>query len=404
MSRINKFFSRSWAIIDLDIIRENVRILKSALPEGCRFLAVIKAEGYGMGMVPVAKACMEGGTDWFGVATIKEALELREAGITLPILILGITPPDWAEELANYGFAQVVPSLSYAELLSKQLVEKGKKAAIHIKIDTGMGRLGWYATEQTIDSIQEELLELAKLPGLQIEGMLTHLPVSRDSAIAAVNFTQNQIEVFRMMCEKLENAGVSIPIKHVLNSGGIINYPQFAMDMVRAGHILFENISPFISRPHDLATDCAIEIKSSIAHIKEVPVGTTIGYGRTWTAARPTRVGVLGLGYCDGYNAVLSNCGKMLLKGKYAPVIGRVCMDQMMIDVTDIEEAKVGDIVTVVGREGNERITMNDVLMQATGIMNAPISCCLTNRMDRYYRKDGKIVASGEARFHFDPV
>lgn len=404
MSGISKFFGRSWAIIDLDVLRENVRIVKSTVPEGCRFMAVIKAEGYGMGMLPVAKSCMEGGADWFGVATIKEALELRESGITLPILILGITPPEWAEELADYGFAQVVPSLAYAELLSKQLAEKGKKAAIHIKIDTGMGRLGWYATEQTLDNIQAELLELAKLPGLQIEGMLTHLPVSRDPAIEAVNFTQNQIDVFCTLCEKLESAGVTIPIKHVLNSGGIINYPQFAMDMVRAGHILFENIPPFISWPQDLATDCAIEIKSSIAFIKEVPTGATIGYGRTWTATRPTRVGVLGLGYCDGYNAVLSNCGKMLLKGRFVPVIGRVCMDQMMIDVTDLEEAKVGDIVTVVGRDGSEKITMNDVLTQANGIMNAPISSCLTNRMDRYYRKDGKIVASGEARFRFEPV
>ena len=393
---MKKFFARSWAVVDLDILQNNVRILRRLFPNDCHFLAVIKAEGYGLGMLPTAQACIRGGADWFGVATVKEALQLREAGITLPILVLGVTPPEWAEELGEYQLSQVVPSLDYAEAMSQRAMKNGRQLSVHIKIDTGMGRLGWYASPETLWEIQKDVLRLARLPGLRTEGILTHLPVSRDPSEEAVTFTRKQLEIFSQLCANLELAGLTIPFHHALNSGGILNYREYALDMVRAGHILYENIAPIIPQQNLRDIRCTIEIKTTISFIHTVPQGTTVGYGRTWYATRPTRVAVLGLGYCDGYPSALSNSGSALLHGRRGPVIGRVCMDQMMIDVTDVRQAQEGDIVTIVGKDGEQELTMNDVLQQANGMINAPISSCLTNRIERYYRKGGKIIAGGE--------
>ena len=197
---MKKFFARSWAVVDLDILQNNVRILRRLFPNDCHFLAVIKAEGYGLGMLPTAQACIRGGADWFGVATVKEALQLREAGITLPILVLGVTPPEWAEELGEYQLSQVVPSLDYAEAMSQRAMKNGRQLSVHIKIDTGMGRLGWYASPETLWEIQKDVLRLARLPGLRTEGILTHLPVSRDPSEEAVTFTRKQLEIFSQLC------------------------------------------------------------------------------------------------------------------------------------------------------------------------------------------------------------
>lgn len=398
-----KALNRCWAIVDLDILETNVRELKKLTPAGCRFMAVVKAEGYGLGMLPVAEACMAGGADWFGVATVKEAIELRNGGVGLPILVLGVTPSDWAEELAGYRLAQAVPSLGYAKELSQKLEGVREPVSVHIKVDSGMGRLGWYTAPETMDGIVRELSELGKLPGLRVEGIMTHLSSSRDPSEAAVSFTRTQLETFTALCKKLEEAEIRIPVRHVLNTGGLINYPEYAMEMVRVGHFLYENIRRIDAREPGPAVECAIEIKASIAYLKEIPAGSAVGYDRTYHTARMTRIAVLGLGYCDGYNAFLSNTGQVLLRGQKAPVIGRVCMDQMIIDVTDVEGAAVGDVVTIVGRDGDLRLTMNDVLQQVRGVMNGPISSCIMNRMERYYRKNGEIVAYADAHLSYVP-
>ncbi|HML69220.1 MAG TPA: alanine racemase [Clostridia bacterium] len=396
-----KTFSRCWAIIDLDVIENNVRELKGLIPADCRFMAVIKAEGYGLGMLPVAEACLAGGANWFGVATLQEAVELRQAGIEEPILVLGVTPPSWAKELSEFHIAQTVPSLEYARQLSENLNKDCEPIAAHIKIDTGMGRLGWYTSLTTLDEVVNEIKKVHELSNIIIQGVFTHLSSSRDASIEAVGHTKNQLQIFLALCGEVEKAGIHIPLRHALNTGGLINYTNYSLEMVRIGHIIYENIEAIESDQCNPAVKSAIEIKASIAFIKEVPTGTAIGYDRMYITTRPTRIAVLGLGYCDGYNAFLTNKGRMLLRGQFVPVIGRVCMDQLIIDITDMAEATIGDVVTIVGNDGDKSITMCQILGQAKGIMNGPVSSCISNRMQRYYRKNGEIIAYADARLEY---
>ena len=398
-----KTLDRCWVIVDLDVLENNVRELKRLVPVDCRFMAVIKAEGYGLGMLPVARACLAGGASWFGVATLPEALELRQAGITEPILVLGVTPPDWAKELADNHIAQLVPSLEYARALSDHGSGAAEPIAVHFKVDTGMGRLGWYISPDTIDEVAADIAQACSLPRLSAEGILTHLSSSRDPTEEAIAFTREQLMRFCALCDKVEASGAHIPLRHALNTGGVINYAEYAMDMVRVGHILYEDIEPIdFGQPRSFV-ESAIEIKAAISFIKQVPAGTPIGYDRMFHTTRPTRIAVLGFGYCDGYNAFLTNKGRMLLHGQFVPVIGRVCMDQLIIDVTDVTDAAVGDVVTIVGEDDGRRITMCDVHGQAKGIMNGPLSACISNRMPRYYRKGGEVVAYAEACLRFHP-
>lgn len=379
---------RCWAVIDLDIVGQNVQAIKRRIPDTCAVMAVVKGDGYGHGLVPMAQACVKAGVEWLGAATLEEAVCLRENGIMLPILILGVTPPERGVELLRFHLTQVVPSLEYAKALARTLDGFNGQLSVHIGVDTGMGRLGWWVQPETIPEICDDIAQIEQEQALKIEGIMTHLSSARGSDTTAIAYTRRQLKQFQQLCEALKTKGIAPLYRHVLNSGGLMNHSDFAMEMVRVGHLLCEPLTGaegFGLRP-------AMEIKTTIAYIKDLPAGACVGYGRSRQLTRPTRIAVLNIGYCDGYPGCLSNKGVLLLHGIRVPVVGSVCMDQMMIDVSSVPEAMVGDTVTIVGQDGDDAITMEDVSRQAEGMMDGPLSIHLTNRMPRYYKQQSHLA------------
>lgn len=388
---------RCWAVIDLDAIYQNAIILKKRLPDSCAFMAVVKGDAYGHGMVPVARTCAEAGVSWFGTATIDEAIELRRQEINQPILIFGITPPERAAELVRHGLSQIVPSLGYARALHQNLRHESQPLSIHIGVDTGMGRLGWWTQAETISMVSGEILQIARLPSLQIEGVMTQLSSGRSNTPEAVAYTKDQLWHFDQLCCELQRYGIHPVCRHVLNSGGFINHSGAAMDMVRIGHLLFEPLpgaERFGLRP-------AIEIKTTIAYVKELPAGAFVGYGRTYQLSQSARIAVLNIGHCDGYPACLSNKGQLLLHGVPVPVVGSVCMDQTMVDISAVPSAKAGDVVTIVGQDGDMVQTMEDVSRQADGLLDDPLSVNLTNRITRYYKRNNRLIGRMNIQSNF---
>ena len=373
---------RCWAEINLGAIRHNVGKLKEQLPDNCALMAVVKGEAYGHGMIPAAMACAEVGVEWFGVATIDEALYLRENGLFHPILIFGVTPPERAVELSENRLSQIVPSLEYAKALC-EYADVADPLSIHIAVDTGMGRLGWWLEEKTMQHVCDEVCQINAMPQLYIEGLMTQLAWGRGNTQEALDFSHRQFELFDVLSDELKKHSINPTYRHALNSGGIMNHARRAMDMVRVGHLLFDSLPG----AEHIGLCPALEMKTTIAFIKELPAGASVGYGCSYRLVKSARIAVLNVGYSDGYPECFSNKGKMLLHGKIIPVVGCVCMDQTMVDVTDVPEAKVGDVVTIVGRDGNLGLTMKDVADQVGGVLNDPISVNITNRMPRFFKK-----------------
>lgn len=378
---------RCWAVIDLDVIEGNVSALRSRLPAGCGLMAVVKGEGYGYGMLPSASACVRAGAQWLGVAALEEALTLRQNGFTCPILILGVTAPGLAPVLARQRISQVVPSLEYARELASRL--EGACLPIHLGVDTGMGRLGWWTQPETISAVCGEIREIREISGLQIEGVMTHLSSARGTNQEAEAYTRRQLDIFRRLCRTLEKQGISIPCRHAANSGALLRHGDSleGLNLVRIGHLLYDGLPG----GEALGLRSALELKASVACVKELPAGACVGYGRTYRLPRPARIAVLNIGSCDGYPACLSNRGWMLLRGIRVPVVGSVCMDQTMLDVSAVPDAKAGDPVTIVGRDGGAELTAEDISAQAGGAIDA-LSTSFRNRLPRFYRQGGRLV------------
>lgn len=378
---------RCWAEIDLDVISQNIGAVRRCLPAGCALLAVVKGEGYGHGMLPVAQVCAEAGASCLGTATWEEAAALRDGGIDLPILVFGVTAPVRAPELAVYRLTQVVPSLDYARALARCLREGDRTLAVHLAVDTGMGRLGWWIEPETIPAVCGELLQVGRLRELRVEGLMTHLSSARGADREAVDYTRRQLEVFQETCREAERGGLRLTYKHALNSGGLIRHRAAAeeLNMVRVGHLLYDTLPG----GEALGIRPALELKTRVVYVKELPAGACVGYGRTYRLPRPARIAVLGIGSSDGYPAALSNRGRVLLHGRLAPVVGEVCMDQVMVDVTAIPETGPGDIATVVGRDGGAALTMADIDRQSGGALGSALSTCLKSRVPLCYRRGG---------------
>lgn len=336
---------RTWAEIRLDNIEHNYRAIRSRLPQGCRFLGTVKANAYGHGMVNIARLLSELGADYLAVACIDEAIALREAGIALPILIFGYTDPSRTDQLIEFGLIQTVFSLELAEAYSRFAMGEGLKC--HIKLDSGMGRLGFDCDEKGIDEAARAL----NLPGLCFEGAFSHFAVS-DSW--EESYTQSQFNKFKKTISELEvESGRKIEIVHCANSGAVVNSPETYMDMVRPGISLYgaydepsPNLESFGFRP-------GMELKTRIAQIKEMPKGSTVSYGRTYSVDESRTIAVVPAGYADGLHRGLSNKMEMLLHGERIKQVGRICMDMCMVDITHIKNAKVGDIVTIFGNSGD---------------------------------------------------
>lgn len=372
--------NRVCAEIDLDAIAYNMEQMKKRIGDHARLIAVVKADGYGHGAVPVAKMFEACSYVWgYAVACLEEATELREQGIRKPILVLGCVFPDQFEEMIRYDVRPAVYMESMAELISQEAVRQGKDAFIHIKIDTGMGRIGFPVTEESADAVER----ISRLPGIRIEGMFTHF-AKADERDKTYTFLQH--DRFMRMKELVEKRQVPVRYFDCDNSAGIIDFPDMKHDLARAG------IAMYGMYPSDEVDQKAVDLRpalslvSHVSFVKEVEAGTPISYGGTFVSDRPMRVATIPVGYGDGYPRSLSNKGYVLIHGKRARILGRVCMDQFMADVTDIPETAFMDRVVLVGRDGDEEITV-DELADLSGRFNYEFVCCLGKRIPRIYKK-----------------
>ena len=383
------FVKRTWAEISLDAIAHNFTEIRRKT-DGAKLCCVIKADGYGHGAVELAQLYEELGADFFAVSNIDEGIEIRNAGITLPILILGYTPVRDAAKLSEYDISQAVFSLDYAKALSQECERADCACKIHIKADTGMSRIGFMCQEfPRDDNSIKEICEACELPRLVPEGMFTHFCVS-DEGDDGRAFTERQYRNFRHVREALEEAGRHIPICHCSNSGAIEDYEDTYCDMVRAGIILYGLApSPKLSGKLDLKP--AMTLKTSVAYVKSLKKGATISYGRTFTAEKDMRIATVPIGYADGYVRANAADGYMLVNGQKAKIVGRICMDQTMLDVTDVDYIEQGDEVIVFGAGSHGEPTA-DSLAKNTDTINYEVVCLVGKRVPRVYYRGGKIT------------
>ena len=374
MDRCNYY--RVQANINLDAIRSNIIQVKNRLRKDTRLMVIVKADAYGHGAIAVAKALENGLADAFGVAIIEEAIELRKAGVTKPILILGYTPKEQFDLVVSYDVIQTVYQYEMAEHLANEAIKQGKTAKIHIKVDTGMSRLGFRDSIDSVDIIKK----ITALKGLNIEGIFSHFANADEKDKSS---SKEQIRRFDEFYKLLEQEGVHIPIRHMANSAGMIEFPEAQYDMVRCG-ILTYGIYPSENVNHGLNLIPAMELKSHVVYIKEVPAGTGISYGSTYITKRNTKVATIPVGYADGYSRNLSNIGKVIIRGKFAPIIGRICMDYFMVDVTDIEDVSQGDTVTLLGKDGDCEISV-ETLADWSHSFPYEMICTVGKRIPRIY-------------------
>ncbi len=369
---------RTWCDISLDNLKHNVQQIKNKLNDNVKLCGIVKANAYGHGVEEIATNLVEQGVDYLAVAFIDEAVELRLCGFDQPILILGNTPEDTAEQVVEYNITASVYNTETAKMLSAEAVKQGKTVKIHIKIDTGMSRIGFVPDERTI----EEIIELSKLPNLETEGIFTHFACS-DSDDESM--TLKQFEKFMEVVSKLEKRGLSIPVKHCCNSAAIIKYPHMHLDMVRAGIILYGMYPSDID--YDIDLKPLMNFKTSVINIKTMQPGETISYGATYKVKEKMKVATIAVGYADGYSRLLSNSGRVLINGQFANILGRICMDQCMIDVTNVHNISIGDEVILFGADENENLPVEEIAVKL-GTINYEIPCVINNRVPRCYVKD----------------
>lgn len=383
-----KHYDRAWAEVNLDAILFNIESIKKNISDHTKIIAVIKTDGYGHGAEHIARILENDDKVWgYAVATAEEAFALRDSNIRKPILILGYTFPYSYERLIKDDIRPTVFMLDSAKELSDQAVKSGKKCRIHIKIDTGMTRIGIHPDDDGIELIRQ----IAALPGLEIEGVFTHFATADE---ADKTKAYGQMELFKEYVERIQKElELDIPMKHCSNSAGIVEMPEANMDAVRAGIILYGLWpSAVVKADKKIELEPVLSLKSRIVYIKTVPKGQEISYGGTFTTIRDTRVATICLGYGDGYPRSLSNIGHVLVKGQRAPILGRVCMDQFMIDVTDINaDICVGDKVTLIGKSGEEKISMEE-LGELSGRFNYELACDLGKRVPRIYKLDDTLI------------
>lgn len=383
-------YARVYAEVNLDAIRSNVEHMRENIGEEVCMSAVIKTDGYGHGAVAVANELQNLPYMWgFAAATMEEARVLREAGITKPILILGYTFPYCYEELAAQDIRTAVFDIETAKLLSDAAGRAGRNIKVHIKVDTGMGRIGIPADEAGLDIIRQ----IRMCPHIEVEGIFTHFARADETD---KSHAKKQLSMFQEFVSAAETqCGMTIPIKHCSNSAGILALKEANMNMVRPGIILY-GLWPSDEMAQDVVRlTPAMSLLSHVVYVKELAAGCGISYGSTYVTKGKTKVATVPVGYGDGYPRSLSGKGYVLIHGQRAPILGRVCMDQFMVDVTQIEGVKVGDMVTLIGEDGKECITMEE-LGALSGRFNYELACDISKRVPRVYVKEGKAVSVKE--------
>ena len=373
---------RTWCDVSLDNLKYNIEQIKSKLSDNVKLCGVVKANAYGHGVEEIVRDLVQQGVDYLAVAFIDEALEIRLCGFEHPILILGNTPKDTVDQVVEYNITASVYNTETAVAISNEAVKQNKIAKIHIKIDTGMSRIGFLPTEESI----REIIEVSKLPNIETEGIFTHFACSDDEDETA---TLKQYDKFMYVVSELEKQGLYIPVKHCCNSAAIVKYPKMHLDMVRAGIILYGMYPSDID--YDIDLKPLMNFKTSVINVKTVEAGQSISYGATYTAKDTMKIATIAVGYADGYSRLLSNCGRVLVKGQFADIVGRICMDQCMIDVTNVHNISIGDEVILFGADENEELPIEELAVKL-GTINYELPCIINNRVPRCYTKDNKRI------------
>lgn len=381
-----KKYSRVCARIDLDAVEYNLDMMKQNIKEETKMIGVIKTDGYGHGAVQIARYVMEEKDYIWGyaVATLDEAVLLKKNQVKKPVLVLGCIFPDQRDIMIEQEVRMTCYTLEMAEDISKRAQKLNQKAYIHIKLDTGMSRLGFQITEESV----EEICRIASLPNLVLEGMYSHFATADETD---KTFTKKQLERYLWMKEKLEERKVTFPYYHCSNSAGIIDVKEANMDLVRAGISTYGLYPSNEVEKKNVPLKPALQLISHVAHVKWVESGTPVSYGCTYVTKRRTRIATIPVGYGDGYPRSLSNKGYVLIRGKKAPILGRVCMDQFMVDATDIDAVTFQDRVTLVGTDGGEDLPV-EVLSDLSGRFNYEFVCDLGKRIPREFIRNGKVV------------
>ncbi|NLJ72669.1 MAG: alanine racemase [Syntrophomonadaceae bacterium] len=362
----------TYAEIDLAAIKHNINIVKKHTT--AQIMAVVKADAYGHGVDRVSQVCLDAGVNYLGVATIEEAMHLRDIGISLPILIFGHLADEYVNLAIEHNISITVYDYRFAKVISQKAFSLGKKALIHIKVDTGMGRLGFYPAKAAL----KEIINIAQLDCLDLEGIYTHLA---QADTLDTTFSIQQIEEFVRITNELGKNGLHFRLKHTANSAATLNLPTTHFDMVRPGIILY-GLRPS-DEVYDKDLQPALKLKSQVTQIKNVLAGATIGYGRTYSCNRPTKIATIPVGYADGYSRILSNQAWGIIKGQKVPLVGNVCMDQCMFDVTDIKEVREGEEILLIGSKA-DGITADD-LANIMGTINYEVVCAISARIPRIY-------------------
>ncbi len=364
-----------WAEVDVNHIVHNMQEIRRLVRETCELMAVVKADGYGHGALPVARTVLQAGASRLAVAMPEEGVALREGGIASPILIMGSIWPEQAEVIVRNFLTATVFDLPLAQALSKEAEKRGKNIRVHLKVDTGMGRIGLFPHD-----VVPFVNQVLRLPYLEIEGIYTHFATAD---AADKTYAYQQFELFRKVLQEIKDAGIQIPLRHAANSAAILNLPESYLDMVRPGTILY-GINPFEGRSPSINLKPALSWKAKIAYVKGVPTGTGISYGRTHITQGSVRIATLPLGYADGLSRALSNKGEVLIHGQRASIVGRVCMDQCMVDVSQIEGVQIGDEAVLIGSQGRKRLGAEEIA-QKIGTIGYEVLCNIGKRVPRVY-------------------
>ncbi len=383
------YLRRTWATVNLNNLDYNIREIQRMVKPGCEIMGVVKADAYGHGDAMVAKRLVANGINWFGVSNIEEALSLREKGINKDILIFGDTPYSLAKVLAAQHITQTVYSAEYARQLSQAAQEQGVVVDVHIKVDTGMGRIGFLCYDDipaAADAVEAAVL----LPSLNATGIFTHFSCADEVSQSSKDYTHLQYDRFIKVCDLLKARGITFRHRHCCNSGGVVCYPEMHLDMVRPGIILYGH-TPSAEIADRIHFKPLMELKSVVSLVKEVDESRSISYGRIYTTPKARTLATVCLGYADGYTRSLSGRANMVVNGSLARVVGRVCMDQVVLDVTGID-VKPGDVVTVFGSDGQNTVTVEE-LAELTGSFNYEMICLVGRRVPRVYLEDGSEIA-----------
>lgn len=372
-----------WAEVNLDNLAHNIREVRRLTDSGARVTAVVKANGYGHGSKSIARTFLDNGADRLAVAMLTEALELRRAGIKEDILVLGYTPRSQYHFLIEEDIIQTIYIYEDGEFLAKMAENFDKTPRIHIKVDSGMGRLGFLPEERSI----LDIVKLSQLSNLEIEGIYSHFAKADE---ADKSYSMKQYENFNYVIRELKERGLDIKIKHVSNSAAIIDFKDFNLNMVRGGIMIYGMYPSEEVFKDRVDLKPAMKLKARVAHVKTVPAGTGISYGQTFVTEKESKIATIPIGYADGYTRMLTGQAEVLIKGKRAKIVGKICMDQCMVDVSHIDDVKVGDELVLFGYEGDEPRV--EELASKLGTINYEITCMVGRRVPRVYKKGDEIV------------